>query len=147
MKQGDLGGFVLALTVFLGIGPGAAAFGAQSGGTTAPGQPAPGPRKEGAEMYRGYCAPCHGETGAGDGPAAPALTSRPTDLSRLSARNGGRFPADRVSTVLEFGVSIPAHGSVDMPTWGSTFRVMGDQQAVRERIRALSRYLESIQVK
>jgi hypothetical protein len=34
-----------------------------------------------------------------------------------------------------------------MPTWGSTFRVMGDQQAVRERIRALSRYLESIQVK
>jgi hypothetical protein len=49
--------------------------------------------------------------------------------------------------VLEFGVVVPAHGSTDMPTWGSTFRVMGDEASVRQRVTALTRYLESIQVK
>jgi hypothetical protein len=34
-----------------------------------------------------------------------------------------------------------------MPTWGSTFRVMGDEVTVRQRITALTRYLESIQAK
>jgi putative copper resistance protein D len=35
---------------------------------------------EGARLYRAHCAACHGETGAGDGPAAPGLPRRPADL-------------------------------------------------------------------
>lgn len=102
---------------------------------------------QGAEMYRGYCAPCHGLKGIGDGPAAAALKTRPTNLTRLAADNKGQFPAQRVAMVLEFGVVVPAHGSTDMPTWGSTFRVMGDETSVRQRVTALTRYLETIQTK
>lgn len=105
------------------------------------------PVELGAEMFRGYCAPCHGVTGSGDGPAAAALRTRPTDLTRLAAANGGQFPAQKVAMVLEFGVVIPAHGSTDMPTWESVFRVMGDEATVRQRVSALTRYLESIQVR
>ena len=82
-----------------------------------------------------------------DGPAAPALKTRPADLTRLTANNKGQFPAQRVAMVLEFGVVVPAHGSTDMPTWGSTFRVMGDEASVRQRVTALTRYLETIQAK
>ena len=49
--------------------------------------------------------------------------------------------------VLQFGVVVPAHGSTDMPTWGSTFRVMGDEATVRQRVTTLTRYLESIQAR
>jgi mono/diheme cytochrome c family protein len=146
MWRGGTGAMARAWAVALGLQLATADVVAQGAGIPAPREPEAA-KDAGAEMYRGYCAPCHGTTGTGDGPAAAALRNRPTDLSRLSARNQGRFPADRVSAVLEFGVSVSAHGSAEMPTWGSTFRVLGDQAGVRERIRALSRYLESIQVK
>ena len=98
-------------------------------------------------MFRGYCASCHGRAGKGDGPAAASLRSKPTDLTKLTAGNKGQFPAQRVAMVLEFGVNVPAHGSTDMPTWGNTFRVMGDEATVKQRVTALTRYLETIQVK
>ncbi len=98
-------------------------------------------------MFRGYCGACHGRNGKGDGPAAVSLNAKPTDLTRLAASNKGQFPSQRVAMVLEFGVSVPAHGSTDMPTWGSTFRVMGDEATVKQRVTALTRYLETIQVK
>jgi mono/diheme cytochrome c family protein len=106
-----------------------------------------GPAEEGASMYRGYCAPCHGMKGVGDGPVAASLKTRPTDLTRLTAANRGQFPAERVSMVLAFGVAVPAHGSTDMPTWGDIFRVMGDEAQARQRVSALTRHLESLQVK
>jgi mono/diheme cytochrome c family protein len=40
----------------------------------------PGP----AEQYRKLCAPCHGATGRGDGPAAIALTPKPSNFSDSS---------------------------------------------------------------
>jgi mono/diheme cytochrome c family protein len=134
----------------------ALAVGLESAVTTAPqaaGAPAPKGQTvvqgadQGAEMFRAYCGPCHGAKGLGDGPAAAALTPKPTDLTKLSAANKGQFPAQRVAMVLEFGVVVPAHGSTDMPTWGSMFRAMGDETAVRERVTALTRYLASIQAK
>lgn len=116
-------------------------------GPSAAGAAARGQVEEGAEMYRGYCAACHGSKGVGDGPVAASLKTKPTDLTRLSAGNKGQFPAQRVAMVLDFGVVVPSHGSTDMPTWGSTFRVMGDETTVRQRITALTRYLETIQTK
>jgi mono/diheme cytochrome c family protein len=116
-------------------------------GTPAAKPQAKSPAEQGSEMYRGYCGPCHGAKGQGDGPAASALKTKPTDLTRLASSNKGQFPAQRVAMVLEFGVVVPAHGSTDMPTWGSTFRVMGDEATVRQRVTALTRYLETIQAK
>ena len=145
MRMRHVGAGILALAI---IGLSASPMAATQGATApaAKGQ-AKGPADQGAEMYRGYCGPCHGVKGRGDGPAAPALKSKPTDLTRLAATNKGQFPAERVAMVLEFGVAIPAHGSTDMPTWGSTFRVMGDETTVRQRVTALTRYLETIQAR
>src|ERR1700681_4577276 len=33
------------------------------------------------KLYTSYCAPCHGEKGKGDGPAAAALNPKPADHS------------------------------------------------------------------
>lgn len=39
----------------------------------------------GREVYQAHCASCHGATGRGDGPAASALTPRPSDLANGAA--------------------------------------------------------------
>ncbi len=101
----------------------------------------------GVEMYKAYCAACHGADGKGNGPAAPAMKVMPTDLTKLAANNGGRFPQKDVEDVLRFGSALPAHGSPDMPTWGMTFRVMGDEAITKMRISNLISYMESLQVK
>lgn len=142
MRMRHLGAGILAVAI---VGLSASVLAAPQGGAKGPA--AKGPMDQGAEMYRGYCGPCHGAKGLGDGPSAVALKTKPTDLTRLAAANKGQFPAERVAMVLEFGVAVPAHGSTDMPTWGSTFRVMGDETTVRQRVTALTRYLESIQAK
>jgi len=77
----------------------------------------------GGDSFEFYCASCHGKTGKGDGPTAPALKTRPTDLASLARRNGGAFPKDRVLAVVTgTGRPIAAHGSTDMPVWGQIFR-------------------------
>jgi mono/diheme cytochrome c family protein len=99
-------------------------------------------------MFRAYCAACHGAQARGDGPAAPALKATPADLTRISARNGGKFPTPKVRRYIEGLDEIAAHGSRDMPVWGQALRgVPGGQAGVQLRIEALTRYLESIQVK
>src|SRR5215471_17819161 len=76
----------------------------------------------GREMFATYCAVCHGANGTGKGPAASALKSAPTDLTGLTAKNSGKFPSMHVSSVLRGEAELPAHGSKDMPVWGSLFR-------------------------
>ena len=46
--------------------------------------------KDGHEMYDQLCAVCHGVTGMGDGPAAPALSSPVPDLTQFGAGTGGQ---------------------------------------------------------
>ena len=41
----------------------------------------------GGEMYRAYCAACHGLGGKGDGPASSALKSAPADRHEFQALN------------------------------------------------------------
>jgi mono/diheme cytochrome c family protein len=103
----------------------------------------------GKEMYNQYCASCHGADGKGDGPAAPALKIPATNLTTMSIKNGGTFPAAHVAAVIQGDATTPAHGSKDMPVWGPIFHSMtGHSQAqVQLRIRNLTNYLESIQVK
>ena len=76
----------------------------------------------GADMYKEYCAACHGPNGKGDGPAASAFKTPPADLTTLAKRRGGNYPDTYVATILQNGVQeSKAHGSKDMPVWGPLY--------------------------
>ncbi|MGA8224080.1 MAG: cytochrome c [Candidatus Acidiferrales bacterium] len=103
----------------------------------------------GAEMYKQYCAVCHGPDAKGDGPAAAALKVTPPDLTALAKRHDGKFPDDYVANVLRNGAKAPAHGTAEMPIWGPLFATIsgGDQAQVSMRISNLTKYLKSLQQK
>lgn len=103
---------------------------------------------DGAEMYRSYCASCHGADGKGAGPAAPALTEAIPDLTKLAQANEGPFPTQSVLMTLGRVRGSGAHGSEEMPIWGDVFRSSSggaDELIVQMRLYNLTRYLESIQ--
>jgi mono/diheme cytochrome c family protein len=107
------------------------------------------PSMAGGDLFRFYCASCHGREGRGDGPVAAALTRRPSDLATLARRNAGRFPTDRVERFVT-GDREPtlAHGSADMPVWGPIFQALGPQDHMnRIRIENIVAFIETIQVK
>jgi mono/diheme cytochrome c family protein len=115
------------------------------------GSPAPLviPSMSGGDLFRFYCASCHGAEGKGDGPVAPALTRRPPDLTTIARRNGGRFPTDRIEGFVT-GNRQPtlAHGSADMPVWGPIFKALDPQDRMnRIRIENVVAFIESIQSK
>lgn len=99
---------------------------------------------DGPAMFSSYCAPCHGPKGVGDGPAAHALTKAPADLTRLSTRNGGQFPTVRVRRYIEGADEVAAHGSREMPMWGSLFKSLSRDMVV-QRIETLTKYVEGLQ--
>jgi mono/diheme cytochrome c family protein len=103
----------------------------------------------GREMFKTYCAACHGKDAKGGGPAAAELKTPPPDLTTLTTRHDGKFPADYVSNVLRNGAKAPAHGSSEMPVWGPLFASVSgrDPAVVNMRIANLVRYLESLQSK
>ena len=107
----------------------------------------PASPSSGREIYRAYCAACHGLDGKGDGPASSALKSAPPDLTQLAKRNSGKFPELQVFGAIDGDLRVPAHGSKDMPVWGVVFRRMGDNSVsgATLRIRNLTRYIESLQ--
>lgn len=100
----------------------------------------------GRDSFDLYCAACHGSGGRGDGPVAPALRTRPADLTSLARRNGGAFPRDRVREFIKgTGRVLAAHGTSEMPVWGPIFHAFESDARVRERIANLVSYVESIQ--
>ncbi len=103
----------------------------------------------GKEMYTTYCAVCHGTDGKGGGPAASALKVPPTDLTLLSKNNGGKYPAMKVTASIHGESALPAHGSKEMPVWGSLFFNMsgGHESEVQQRVVNLTKYIETLQAK
>jgi len=101
---------------------------------------------DGQANYKAYCAACHGVSGKGDGPAASALKVPPTDLTRLAANAGGKFPTMHVATMIR-NADNPSHGSKDMPIWGPVFRSLssGNQAQVELRVSNLTKYIEALQ--
>ena len=105
---------------------------------------------DGATIFRNNCAACHGLEGRGDGPVSKTLTRNVPNLTRLSQRNGGAFPAIHVRTTIMFGAddTLPAHGSKTMPIWGPIFHeIEFDQDLGNVRLENITKYLESIQRK
>lgn len=106
------------------------------------------PEPRGHEIYMAQCARCHGQDGKGNPAAAGGLPDGHADLTRLSKRNGGIFPAKRVQNVLGGLVDIPAHhGSNPMPIWGDLFdaRRNAARRKASERLESVTAYLETIQ--
>jgi mono/diheme cytochrome c family protein len=103
----------------------------------------------GKAMFKQYCAACHGIDARGDGPLASMLKVPPANLTTLAKRHGGRFPYDYVAKVLRFGPGVSSHGSSDMPTWGPIFEFFdkNNERSVDQRIKNLSDYLASLQVR
>jgi mono/diheme cytochrome c family protein len=104
----------------------------------------------GSDLYRNYCVTCHGKAGHGDGALADMLKKRPPDLTVFSRNNGGVFPAELVKKIVDGRQPVAGHGGKDMPVWGDAFKSAhggGDEAAVQERIDALVRHLETLQVK
>ena len=105
----------------------------------------------GQELYRTYCAVCHALDGKGGGPATPALRDQVPDLTTLSQRHEGKYPAQYVESVLRFGVAegFSAHGNKDMPIWGRVFasEPQTAESTVTKRITDLTQYLRTIQTK
>jgi mono/diheme cytochrome c family protein len=104
---------------------------------------------QGPALFKAYCAVCHGESGKGNGSMTPSPRVKPADLTRIAARNGGRFPAERVQRIIS-GEELPSkgHGTREMPVWGPIFsQVARDQDLGRVRVDNLARYLKEIQTK
>ncbi|MBZ5654950.1 MAG: cytochrome c [Acidobacteriia bacterium] len=103
----------------------------------------------GKDMFVSYCASCHGKDAKGDGPAAGALKSLPADLTTLTKRNGGKYPSDKVTSILRGQTNLVPHGDQEMPVWGPVFWRMsqGHEEQVQQRIANLNRYIESLQAK
>jgi mono/diheme cytochrome c family protein len=105
------------------------------------------PRREqnpaGADLYRRYCASCHGPNGAGDGPAAKWLEPRPADLTRSGLDVPGLV--ERIDGRRE----TPGHGSSDMPVWGEVFSEMlvtepKAREITRLRVQAIAEHVRSL---
>ena len=107
------------------------------------------PSMYGGDLFRFYCASCHGPEGKGNGPVASALNRRPADLTTIARRAGGRFPTDRVERyVTGDREPTPAHGSADMPVWGPIFQALDSHDTLnRMRIANIVTFIESIQAK
>lgn len=104
----------------------------------------------GKQYYDTNCATCHGLNAEGGGPAARSLKVAPPDLTRISSRRDGKFDVDELARFIDGRLLPGAHGSREMPIWGSVFAgesgngTIGDEVA-KGRIVALLEYLRTIQ--
>jgi mono/diheme cytochrome c family protein len=55
--------------------------------------------QSGEQMYKQFCADCHGDDAKGHGPAASSLKVKPPNLTTLTQRHHGKFPYEYVSSV------------------------------------------------
>ncbi len=104
----------------------------------------------GAEVFRTYCASCHGTAARGDGPLASSMTRKPANLTEIAKRNGGQFPTELVFKTIDGRQPVRGHGGPDMPVWGDVFtrsREAGDADRAQAVIQSLVVFLESIQLR
>ena len=111
----------------------------------------------GKKEYDLQCSICHGADAKGNGFLGATLKVVPPDLTVMTKKNGGVFPAERVSGVIDGRVQIASHGSPEMPIWGTRYAVNAaerffdvpyDQEAyVRAHVLLLVDYISRIQQK
>lgn len=106
----------------------------------------------GKDDFVNHCAPCHGLDGKGNGPELKVLPDiHPTDLTKISLKNGGVFPRQKVADMVDGRKVIPSHKRFDMPFWGVNFQQEGaeftpeSEARAKARIDALVSYVEALQ--
>ena len=102
---------------------------------------APTAAYDGAALYEGYCATCHGVAGAGDGPMAKLLTQPVPDLRAIDTSN-----KLAIIEVIDGRGMRTAHGTMNMPVWGWAFReVERSENEVQARLEAVAEHILSLQ--
>jgi mono/diheme cytochrome c family protein len=106
---------------------------------------------DGAAFFAANCVSCHGTDAKGVGTAAGGLSARPTDLTQLSAQNGGVFPAARALSYI-YGDPDNGHLARVMPQFGGAMaedlvpvKIDGVLTPTPRELAGLLFYLESIQ--
>ena len=111
----------------------------------------------GKKEFELQCAICHGMDAKGNGFYRESLKVAPPDLTLLARKNGGVFPVERISSIIDGRAQIAAHGSRDMPIWGKRYSVSAaehfvdvpyDQESyIRAQVLTLVDYLNRMQQK
>jgi mono/diheme cytochrome c family protein len=94
----------------------------QTGQSAGPPRDMPAQTFSGSDVFKDYCAVCHGTSAKGDGPLAGHMKRRPPDLTVLAKQNGGVFPSEQVRKIIDGRQPVPGHGGPDMPVWGNAFK-------------------------
>lgn len=103
----------------------------------------------GEDLYKRFCAGCHGPKGEGDGPVAAFFKVAVPDLTRITQRQG-QFPAEQLHRIIDGRLVKAPHGSREMPIWGYEFAAQNpdgtpDLATGDQLIARLVEYLRSIQ--
>ncbi len=111
----------------------------------------------GQREYEIRCSFCHGMDAKGHGVFSEALKVAPPDLTMLAKKNGGVFPAERISRIIDGRVEIASHGPRDMPIWGMRYAAdaakrfvdipYAQETYIRASVLLLVEYLSRIQQK
>lgn len=108
-------------------------------------------RADGAAFFSKNCTSCHGVDGKGAGPSTSSLSVVPTDLTTLSAKNGGTFPQARALSYI-YGDPENSHLSRVMPEFGGAMaedlvpvEIEGVFTPTPRELAGLLFFLESIQ--
>jgi mono/diheme cytochrome c family protein len=101
--------------------------------------------QHGEALYRRHCASCHGVSGHGDGPVAPYILPRPSDLTRSTLT----LPA--LMEVIDGRRTVRGHGTAAMPVWGAVFEqeLAGDAREHRQALRqvqAIAEWTETLRL-
>jgi mono/diheme cytochrome c family protein len=91
---------------------------------------------KGAETYKMYCLPCHGEKGMGDGVAAAALNPKPRNFTDKALM--ATIPDKQVYTVIKEGGASVGKSPL-MMAWGA---ILGEDQKIHDvaaYVRSLSK--------
>jgi mono/diheme cytochrome c family protein len=107
---------------------------------------------QGRADFNQHCAPCHSESGKGNGPEVKVIPGiKPKDLTTIEAQNGGVFPYRDIEDIIDGRKIIPAHKRYDMPFWGVNFQQQGQEftsaseAKARKRIDAIVDYIATLQ--
>lgn len=85
-----------------------------------------GDAAKGAPVYKMYCATCHGDTGAGDGPASAALNPKPRNFTDKSIME--KIPDEEIFKAIKDGGAAVGKSPL-MIAWGP---VLGDDQKIHD---------------
>jgi mono/diheme cytochrome c family protein len=107
---------------------------------------------QGKADFNKHCAPCHSESGKGNGPELKVIPDiKPKDLTTIAAQNGGVFPYRYVEDTIDGRKLTPAHKRFDMPFWGVNFQQQGQEftpaseARAKQRIDAIVDYVATLQ--